>query len=371
MGSEVLLYGYGAVCISMLVFNIIYNILMKRKVWRLEKRSKRFADEMERQLERVRTGEEMSPGYMKHLQRRLSHVNNLIAFDRVMDEHLSAEEDEAVSEYHRQIQPVILYLTVLYKDRDNMQAAYFAYFLSRHKLKKHMSVDAVQDILVEYMKKDSLYCRVNAMQALYDFGSAVNVAEAVVLLDRNGGFFHEKILTDGLLSFTGSHEKLMELLWGRFERFSDKTKLAVLNYIRFRSGDYCERIFRIMCEQDENKELRLSAIRYFGRYYYEPAKEPLLAFASDKDTVNWEYAAISITSLASYQGSDVLHVLMGAMHSSNWYIRKNAAASLEKHQLDYTDLSEVAGSNDRYAREMMLYQLDSRKHEEITKEIAV
>ena len=30
-GSEVLIYGYGAVCLSMIVFNIIYNIVLKKK----------------------------------------------------------------------------------------------------------------------------------------------------------------------------------------------------------------------------------------------------------------------------------------------------------------------------------------------------
>ena len=34
MGSELLLYGYGAVCLSMLVFNIVYNISQKRRIWR-------------------------------------------------------------------------------------------------------------------------------------------------------------------------------------------------------------------------------------------------------------------------------------------------------------------------------------------------
>lgn len=30
-GSEVLIYGYGAVCLSMIVFNIVYNIVLRKK----------------------------------------------------------------------------------------------------------------------------------------------------------------------------------------------------------------------------------------------------------------------------------------------------------------------------------------------------
>ena len=39
----------------------------------------------------------------------------------------------------------------------------------------------------------------------------------------------------------------------------------------------------------------------------------------------------------------------------------SAAASLEAHGLDYSDLMAVVGGGDRYVREMMLYQLDLRR----------
>lgn len=361
MGSEMLLYGYGAVCLSMLVFNIVYNIVMKGSSRRLERRSGRLAERIEGQLFRISRGGSVEEKHIVWLQRKLSHISSLIAFDRVMEEWMTRDGQAEIDEYRRQLQPVILHLAMIYRKRDNMQAAYFAYFLSRHKLHRHMSVDTVQRILVGYMEKDSLYCRINALQALYQFGTAENIAEALIILDRSGSFFHEKILTDGLLSFTGDHEQLMGLLWERFEQFSDRMRLAVLNYIRFKSGDYCERMLAIMTDETADKELRLSAIRYFGRYEYQPALKPLLDFARDKDPVNWEYEAISLTSLASYSGEEVIRVLMDAMHSSNWYVRRNAAVSLESHDLDYTDLIEIVSGRDRYAREMMMYHLDARR----------
>ena len=52
---------------------------------------------------------------------------------------------------------------------------------------------------------------------------------------------------------------------------------------------------------------------------------------------------------------------MVAIYSSNWYVRGSAAASLEAHGLDYSDLMAVVGGGDRYVREMMLYQLDLRR----------
>ena len=54
---------------------------------------------------------------------------------------------------------------------------------------------------------------------------------------------------------------------------------------------------------------------------------------------------------------------MEAMHSSNWHVRYNAACSLEVRELDYSALIEVVGGRDRYAREMMMYRLDTRRME--------
>ncbi len=363
MGSEALLYGYSAVCVSILIFNIIYYLRLKRKDRGAERAGRRFRAQVDRQLERLRRGEAVEDCHLVWLRRRLSHVANLMTFDQMMtgrrepDGTLSVE----LGEYYRSIQPVILHLAVIYRGREDIQAAYFAWFLAKHKLNRHMELDAVQDILVDYMDQNSLYCRVNAFHALCSLGSPRRVAKAVAVLDRNRHFFHSKLMTDSLLAFTGAHRELIALLLEAFDGFSPSTRLAVLNYIRFHSGEYCPWVLALMNDPGEDKELRLSAIRYFGRYVYPPAKPALLAFAADKDPMRWEYAAISAAALASYGGGDVADALTGAIYSSNWYVRSNAAASLTAQGLEYDELLPVLGGGDRYAREMMLYHLQLRR----------
>lgn len=358
MGSEVLLYGYGAVCLSMLVFNIVNSIVMKKQEMRLERRSRALAAQVEIQMELIRQGKEVEQKHMRYLARKLRRVKNLVAFDRVMETYQENEQDLGILEYKRQIQSVLLQLAVVYLGRDTMQSAYFAYFLSRNRLQRHMAVDALEEILVQYMRKQNLYCRVNALEALCSFGSEESVVKALTVLNQEGGFIHEKILTDGLLAFGGDHDRLMALLWDKFERFSGKMQMVVLNYIRYKSGGYCERMFGIMTDLKRDKEQRLLAIRYFGRYVYEPAREALLGFASDQNPLNWEYAAVSVTSLARYTGEKVMAALIGAVHSANWYVRYNAAIGLESRDGYDWDMMEAAGGNDRYAREMLMYRLE-------------
>ena len=51
------------------------------------------------------------------------------------------------------------------------------------------------------------------------------------------------------------------------------------------------------------------------------------------------------------------------MSSPNWYVRYNASASLEAHGLDYEQLLQVIAGEDRYAREMLVYRLETRRLE--------
>ena len=47
MDVEVMLYVYGFVCASMIVFNVVYNLLLKRSEPRLERRCRRLREKIE------------------------------------------------------------------------------------------------------------------------------------------------------------------------------------------------------------------------------------------------------------------------------------------------------------------------------------
>ena len=57
MGAQTFLYVYGAVCLSMIVFNIIYGLLLRSSEARMEKRCRRMREVVEKQLDLIRQGE--------------------------------------------------------------------------------------------------------------------------------------------------------------------------------------------------------------------------------------------------------------------------------------------------------------------------
>ena len=136
----------------------------------------------------------------------------------------------------KRILDVLLKLARTYQRRDNLQAAYFAYFVCRYEKKNPVPPEKngeLQEFMVECMKKKSFYCQLNALQALYAFGDVEYVMEAVRIQDTVQTFYNEKILTEGLLSFSGDHNELIHRLRENSDHYSEKDKIVCARLYTF------------------------------------------------------------------------------------------------------------------------------------------
>ncbi len=359
MKIEFLIFCYGAVCVSMILFNCVCIIVFKNRNRTILKKSHNLNDRIIKQATLIAEGKSVQTEHLSYLNHKLAHTGNLMAFDASLKELFQTDEKTA-EQYLYEIHGVFIYLSVKFEKKETMKAAYFAHFLAKYKICRYAKQDIIMNVLEDYLKKDSLYCRINAMKALYNSGSEEYVFAGVSVLDSQNISFDSKILADGLLTFEGNHGKLIQLFWKNFETFKIQTQVSILNYIRFKSGAYCEDMFRILTDKSRDCELHFAAIRYFGKYQYQPAQPILLELAGETDNIRWNYAAFSVSSLASYPGEETVRILKKALSSANWYVRYNAAQSLEALGLNYNDLIDVLNGNDRYAREMIMYRFDNR-----------
>ena len=374
IGSEVLLYLYGTVCVCMILYNTCYNVILRRGEKRLKRTSRRLENEIIGQIAELQRGGAVSENHLKKLRFGLRSVKNMLTLDDVLT-HIEDSEKQgdwqnsgelaaleaAIEKYRRAISPIIRRMADVYGGRENLQAAFFAYFVGKHKVLSDDDKRGVSDAMIRCFKRNSFYCKVNALQALCALADEEAILKALAIESSSDVRIHEKISTEILLGFSGDHESLIGKLWEKLDDYSEGVQLAVLNYIRFKSGRWKEEMYSVMMDEDRNKELRFSAIRYFARYPWQKAERPIIDLALSEDDTKWEGSAICASALASYPDEDAVRTLMTIIHSRNWYVRYNAAESLQKLGLNYERLLDIIRGDDRYAREMIMYRLEENE----------
>ena len=87
----------------------------------------------------------------------------------------------------------------------------------------------------------------------------------------------------------------------------------------------------------------------------------MLHHAKEEKEGVWELQNACISALAMYPGPQTLEILKKEISSKNWYVRHNAAKSLAILNTDRDTLADILQGNDRYAKEMLEYQLDEAK----------
>lgn len=359
MKVEIMIYVYLAICVGMILFNILSTFVSRRKNKRIVRVSHGFQERICDELKWLEENNCVHNAHKKYLTKKLKYVGNMMAFDMALEEEYT-EKPELIQNYLFAISSVFVSLSIGYCKRDAIEAAYFPYLIKKYRILAGRPFDAMIDMLFQLLHEPSIYCRENAMQALYTIGDCSCVVKALKVIDREDKFYHSKLLTDGLLNFEGSGDRLNSALWEAFGEFSTQMQVALLNYFRFSCGNHCEKMLRLMEDQTQDDEIRFSCIRYFGKYHYEPAYEALLRYADSKNDMRWEYSAIASSVLVIYPSEETIEILKANLYHRNWYIRFNASQSLERIGLTYLDLINVLEGNDRYASEILRYRFDIR-----------
>ena len=320
MFVQILIYVYLGICAGMILFNIVTALLSQRREHRSSRAGIRLELAVERELDHLALTGEVNEEHLRFMERRLRRVNGLAAFDAAL-EHLCVRRPELTRSY----------------------------------------LTALNGVMIALAED---YCRENAMQALYTAGDPAVLVRALRIIDASSLYYHSKLLSDGLLNYTGDTWELADALWEAFDAFQPWMQVTLLNYFRFSSGAYCEKIHALINDPAQDDEVRFSCLRYLGHYPYPPAYADLLRYATPSENARWEYAAIASSVLASYPGAETAAVLKRNLYHPNWYIRFNASKSLEQLGFGYRDLIDVIEGHDRYASEILRYRFDVRELEE-------
>ena len=240
MFVQILIYAYLGICAGMILFNIATALLSRRREHRSFCDGIRLELTVSQELDRLAETGAVSERHLRFMERRLRRVNGMAAFDAAL-ERLRVRRPELTRSYLTALNGVMITLAEDYCRRDEIEAAYFPYIIKKYQLLGDAGrTRRSRRMLLKLLNEPSIYCRENAMQALYTSGDAQIIVRALRIIDASSLYYNPKLLADGLLNFNGDETELAETLWAAFEDFKVWMQVTILNYFRFSSGAHCE-----------------------------------------------------------------------------------------------------------------------------------
>lgn len=368
MSIEVVIAFYMLVCLTMIVFNAAFLVGERARSKRFLRKKERMAAELGEEIDRhADFPTEEHRAVLAQQMRRFSGMETL---DLTMDKLVELDQEKS-ERYLLGISSVFDRLAVYFMHGEPLKCAYFAYIVGRWYRMQPPS-GTVTATLLHFVREQPFYSRQNAMQALSAIGDADAFLDAVEALQLRDEFHHPKLVTEALVSFQGSHRRLVREAILRFDRFEAEAQAAIVNFVRMddlstirrrprtahakRIVRHCRWAFGILQDATADREVRLAAVRYFMSVPFEDAAPVLRAMARHDDPGTWEYAAVATTALASYPGPSTTQVLKRCLSSRVWHIRYNAAKSLHDLGVPASALSDVIDGPDRYAADMVRYR---------------
>lgn len=353
------IYSYLFICVMLLIYNILYIFYSNRQEKKYDKRQKSWQKSIMGQVTLISEGNSIETNHKNHLEKQLIKTNQLIPYVRALN--TLREQGEKLEPYLVENYIVIQSLAYGYRKKDNMDKAFFAFFISKNPPCRGHEYRPIMEILLSYLEDSTVYCRENVLNALNILGNSQAIENAFQILNDRRLFHHQKLLADGLVMFTGDKEELAERLWHHLEDWDVNLMLSVVKFITISSDKFKERFFEVVQSSDIDLEIRLATLRYFRNHVYEPIRPLLLSYLRDRSGVDENMSILAASLLETYPGEDTINALKIALSHSNWYVRYNAATSLINLEVDTIQLQDILEGNDQYAKEILNYMMEHRK----------
>lgn len=351
---DYLIYVYMTLCLCMLGYNLFY--LGKNK-WMQKRTAKQIRDQTRRLKTFLLFPERSSPKVDDEIKKKLTHTHQLVVLEGTIEAlHQNPLTTKQLQEWLPTLKPAFIQLIDVYMKKSVMERSYFAYLVMRFGLCGEGANDPLSTMMIQLTALSSIYCRENALMALYAHGSVDHIVKAYRLMARHEIEHSRKLVSDGLLEFHGDREQLARALWQNWTEFTPHYQVAFIDFIRMISGNFREVLMPLLTQPETDREVKFAVMRYFRKYPYAPAGMILRQTVSDWEKQDWEYAAIAAASLESYPGKDTMKALLIGIQSDNWYVRDNASDSLLQLAAPQVILEIIHQLKDSYGREMLRYK---------------
>lgn len=361
---------YMFICLMLLVFNFSYIFSENKRNKLREKKAHKWEVYIRKRID------ELSDTYIDafsddKMENELVKFNSLIAFDDAVEALKAEFSEEQMQHFYECAYMVFQSVVYSYIKRDSMERAYVAYLISKYRPCNGEIYRPLMEYLISYLDDSTIYCRENVLNSLYSLGNMQAVESALQIINDRELFHHQKLLSDGLMQYTGDKEVLARRLWGHFGEWNSNLMIAVIQFINNISDSFSDEFLEVIKDKSVDLEVRIAALRYFRRHYYEPAFEVIISILegvydeADKEDTNITLAIVAAAVLSNYRSDKMVDVLTQALGSSNWYVRYNAASSLMAATLSAEKEESIINGGDRYAAEILKYMQQLRQAQQV------
>lgn len=212
-----------------------------------------------------------------------------------------------------------------------------------------------RDMLLEALNHKSMYVRNNALRMISFSGDYDLYFETLKFIDGSDRYYGEKILIDSMGSCCYACKDFNERISMDMQEFSSGMKALLVSH--FRNFNYQDTVLAetlLKSLESGDKELQLSAAKYFGSIYVEEAGKQMLAHLKHEE---WEIRAVSARNLRNYNSIKVRKALMEALKDPVWYVRYNAAFSLIRICNEEKEYLQVLNGEDSFAKNILIYAM--------------
>lgn len=341
--------------IYIILCSVVYilgrDILEKINYKKIEKLKNTFGKEIQRQIEILKLNRKLSKMDIDYIKSKISSRNYFIVFNGII---IQLNKDKVNEKYVEQFvsyfEEDILKIMKKYNKKDDTKRTFIVNLLGEYKLNTY----EINRLLFNHLNTKSIYLRVGTLKTFSKIGNITNLLKALEFISKEDKYVHSKIFVDILDNFNGDFETLDKKLLLKFNTFNHNIQKCILEHLKNRNAEFAkDQIIDILKDKDLNKEVRISAIKYFSKIHYNEAKVEIKKLLAHKE---WEYRAISASTLGKHKEKDVIEALLVSITDYNWHVRYNSAISLLSFNEDYI-IKRVIEKNDKYSIDILLYAM--------------
>jgi len=166
----------------------------------------------------------------------------------------------------------------------------------------------------------------------------------------------DKLITDTLMAYLGDKVSLDEALVKAYPYYREGVQCSLINYWAQTNNSTVYRvIYLTLIDAQANMNVRIAAIKYFGKVYDDRAWQVISSLMQDEATA-WEIKVNCAKSLEIYPQQATTEILMSNLSDANWYVRNNCAITLV-NQDEQNMREKLPTLHDHYAKNIVEYVL--------------